>query len=150
MKKIGENIPYALHHIGGVICDIVGVLGLEHNVPGAPLAICVGTLLHYSGLPYYIKEKISDKLSSVYKRLAHSGSYGEGMRGAYKGAKILRNILVLFDVGIAAMGGMEAMQGNMAGAYSAALFDAGVITSTAASQIETSKAEKELEELCKK
>jgi hypothetical protein len=150
MGKIGGYIPYALHQIGGVLCDIVGVVGLEHEAPGAPLALCVGALLHYSGLSHYIKEKISDKISSVYERLAHSESRGESMRGAYKGSKILRNILVLFDAGIAAMGAMEAMEGNTAGAVSATLFEAGVMTSTIACQIETSKTAEKLEEMVKK
>jgi hypothetical protein len=150
MGKIGEYIPYALHQIGGALCDIVGVIGLEHKAPGAPLALCVGALLQYSGLPHYIKEKISDKISSVYERLAHSESRGESMRGAYKGAKILRNILVIFDAGIAAMGAMEAMEGNTAGAMSAVIFEAGTIASTIACQIETNYATKKLEELCKK
>jgi hypothetical protein len=150
MGKLREYVPYALHQVGGALCDIVGVLGLEHGAPGAPLALCVGALLHYSGLTYGIKEKISDKLSSVYERLAHSESHEEGMRGAYKGAKILRNILVLFDAGIAAMGAMEAMEGNTAGAMSAAVFEAGTVASTVACQIEIGRSAKKLEELCKK
>jgi hypothetical protein len=148
--EIRTYLPNALHQVGGALCDIVGIMGLEHGAPGAPLALCVGGLLHYSGLTHGIKEKISDKLSTAYERLAHSETREEGLRGAYKGAKILRNILVLFSAGIGAMGTMEYMQGNMAGAMSAGIFEAGSITSTIACQLETKRAEKALEALITK
>ena len=73
----------------------------------------------------------------------------EGLRRAYDGTRHYRNILILFDGGIAVMGLIQYAHGDVEAAISSGVFDAGVLLATAGAHYDMTSAKKGLEYITK-